>query len=153
MVSKIVYVSNRKVALVRRHEKKLLAIYGNKRRLVPLVLLRNSRGLCEPLALGFPISRFYTRFTYFYMSLAQQKDKKGETDTSLIARSASNVVQVRSGAWIVRAPTSIRRDFYISPKLWGHLYALRGLVVSVEKVRVFRQTFRDLLFCLSLTRG
>lgn len=69
------YVSDRKVALVMRLSKKVLAISQHKRRLVPLVLVRYFSEVCVSLTIGFPMSRLYTRSIYIYMSLAGHKKR------------------------------------------------------------------------------
>lgn len=80
------------------------------------------------LTLGFPISRLYTRYVYFDMSLAREnrKDESSESEGSEAGR--SQVAGVRQG-----------------PDVSGFW--------EPERVRLCRKSLRDLSFFRSITQG
>lgn len=71
-----VYMAYQKVALVRGLSIRFLLIAQKNRRLVSLALLYHFCGVCVTLTLWFPISRFYARSIYLYMSLQEKRENE-----------------------------------------------------------------------------
>ena len=142
------YVSDGKVQKVRGLARKILLLAQRNRRIVSPELLRHFCGVCVSLSLAVPLARFYTRFIYFDMSLAERKERGpsppaapraelarprrcqedlARSDAARSGAGQSNTVRISLGAR-VRDPQRI-------------------------KVRLCRQSPRDIRYWRSLSRG
>ena len=112
-----VFVTDAKVAKLRKLAKELLLSVQRNRRLVSAARLRHFCGVAVSLTLALPLSRFYTRSLYWDLSLAEKHAaSRGNLDAAGHPRSG----------WF-------RAEY--------------------AKVRLSRQSIRDLRYWRSLARG
>ena len=120
-----VFVSEKKVDRVKRLSKKVLLLAQRNRRLVARQLLEHFCGVCVSLSLALPLARFFTRSIYFDLAGAV-REERGQSP------------QRR------RAPRAEAEDFTA---------ARRVAPGRPDRVRLSRQSLRDLRYWRSLTRG
>jgi hypothetical protein len=124
--------------------------------LVSMEKVRHFCGVAVSLTLALPMARFYTRSLYWDMSLAWLRaGERGQSQREV--RSAGRAKRGPGGGPSVTSPErrSARRGTWVSAHgdgelTWQHQRAPEH---RWDKVRLSRQSLRDLAYWRSLTRG
>lgn len=136
-----VFVTDAKVAKMRQLSQQLLLSVQRNRRLVSAAKLRHFCGVAVSLTLALPLARFYTRSLYWDASIAGRRAaaRDGATEPAKSERAArSEATSARGGA---RSMGRMARS------------GKRVVPPEFDKVRLSRQSIRDLRYWRSLARG
>lgn len=136
-----VFVTDAKVQKLRQQAQQLLLSVQRNRRLVSAAKLKHFCGVAVSLTLAQPLARFYTRSLYWDLSLAERKfgGRGGAPARAKSERAARSLRRAR-------AETSPAAG---APELADRPKGGQGF----DKVRLSRQSIRDLRYWRSLTRG
>jgi hypothetical protein len=150
-----VYATDRKVARMRALAKELLLSAQRNRRLVSLAKLRHFCGVAVSLSLALPLARFYTRSLYWDMSLRERSlvpppppEGGGGGETR-----AKSLGCRPSGARVSGPKDSFERHGFHRPSNARERVTAAVWESAWIKVRLSRQSLRDLSYWRTLTRG
>jgi hypothetical protein len=152
-----VFVTERTILRMRKMAKELLLRAQRNRRLVSIEEVRHFCGVAVSLTLAFPMARFYNMSLYWDMSLAWLRAGGDRGQSQREARSAGQAKRGPCGGPSVTLPErrSAQCGKWVSAPgdgelTWQHH---RAPEPRRDKVRLSRQSLRDLAYWRSLTRG
>jgi hypothetical protein len=141
-----VFMTDRKVKKMQKLARELLLSAQRNRRLVSLEKLRQFCGVVVSQTLALPLARFYTRSLYWDMSLATLRaEERGQSQSGAPCAGGA---QRRPSRWRSGTPE------LGSAQRGQTLYrAQRVREMARVKVRLSRQSLRDLVYRSSFSRG
>jgi hypothetical protein len=151
-----VFVTERKVLRMRKMAIELLLCAQRNRRLVSMEKVSHICGVAVSLTLAFPMARFYTRSLYWDMSLAWLRaGERGQSHTRPSARTSLRLARAPGLPLTLPERRSAQCSKWMSAPgdgelTWQHH---RAPEPRWDKVRLSRQSLRDLEYWRSLTRG
>ena len=151
-----VFVTDRKVKRMRKMAQEILLCAQRNRRLVPVGKLRHFCGVAVSLTLALPMARFYTRSLYWDMSLAGLRAEERGQSQSEVPRAGRAERGPRVGTSVTlpeRRSAASSAKPSASQRMTLTCQSHRAPEMAWVKVRLSRQSLRDLRYWRSLTRG
>jgi hypothetical protein len=151
-----VFVTDRKIKRMQKFAQEVLLGAQRNRRLIALGNLRHFCGVAGSLTLDFPMARFYTSSIYWDMSLAGMRvGERGQNLSEIRGVSRAERVSRDKESTTSPEPRNAQHDKMSSASRGQMLMRqpARALEQNWVKVRLSRQSLRDLAYWRSLTRG